>query len=91
MHYGHELPSPWQILEYHLVHAIAKVSLCIYVSHWIPWNLTLVDDKSEIQEFNIDVIGEILNSTKKKKKNLFRSLDFIVFILTMPIKKCLTT
>jgi hypothetical protein len=28
--------------------------------------LTLVDDKSEMQEFNIDVIGEILNSTKKK-------------------------
>jgi hypothetical protein len=28
--------------------------------------LTLVDDKNEMQEFDIDVIGEILNSTKKR-------------------------
>jgi hypothetical protein len=34
--------------------------------------LTLVDGKSEMQEFNIDVIGEILNSTQKKKNPSLR-------------------
>ncbi len=41
-----------------------------------------------MQEFNIDVIGEILNSTKRKPLQEF---GFYVFILTMPIQKCLTT
>jgi hypothetical protein len=51
--------------------------------------LTLVDDKNEMQEFDIDVIGEILNSIKKKT-----SLG--VWILCLHFnhaysKKCLTT